>query len=389
MTDSALHEHVAPLPCQRDAFAIPRDVSYLNGAYMAPQLRAVTAAGVAAVARKEQPWLLQPADFFDDLERLRDLFAALVGADADGVAIIPAVSYGVSTVAANVQAQAGDRLIVLAHQYPSNVYPWRDLAARTGADLVAVAPTGDDEDWTAALLAAIDERAVVVAIPTCRFMDGAVIDVVRVGQAARAAGALLVVDATQSAGALPFDVGQVQPDLLVAAGYKWLLGPYSVGFSWTAPEHRDARPLEHHWAGRSGSADFPRLTDYTDEYRPGARRFDVGEASNFVLAPMALAALEAVSAWTPERIAAAVRPLTTLVTDGAGTLGLLAPPPDRHVGHIVGLRLPTGSSEQVAERLRAEHVHVSVRGEHLRVSPNVYNTPDDVQRLLDVLAACL
>ncbi len=378
----------AALPSQRDAFALPDDVTYLNCAYMAPQLRAVTAAGVAAAARKERPWLLRPAEFFDDLEALRVLFAGLVGGDADGVAVIPAASYGLSTAAANLRPSAGDRIVVLAEQYPSNVYPWRDLARRTGATVTTVARPADG-DWTAAVLALIDERTAVVAVPHCHFMDGTRVDLAAAGTAARAAGAALVVDATQSLGALPLDVAEVQPDFLVAAGYKWLLGPYSLGLSWTAPQHRQGTPLEHHWAGRRGSEDFANLTAYTDAFRPGARRFDVGEASNFVLVPMALAALRTLAQWSVERVAATIRPLTALVADGAAALGLVSAPASRRAGHIVGLQLPPGTVEPAVERLREAQVHVSRRGQTLRVSPHVYNTRDDVERLVAALGSVL
>ena len=376
----------APLSSQRDAFAIPHDVAYLNCAYMAPQLRDVTDAGVSAARRKERPWTITAADFFDNLERLRALFSTLVGADPEGVAVVPAASYSLSTVAANVTASPGSRVVVLAEQYPSNVYPWRDLAQRTGAAVVAVDKPGSG-DWTEGVIAAIDERTVVVAVPHCHFMTGALLDLVRIAAAARAAGALLVVDATQSLGAIPLDVAQVRPDVVVAAGYKWLLGPYSVGYVWIAPQHREWRPLEHHWSGRNGSENFADLTSYTDAYRPGARRFDGGEASNFVLLPMAVAALERVTAWGVPRIAATISPLTAAIAQGAAKLAQPASGP--RAGHIIGLRLPDGSALNVAARLAAEQVHVSVRGDNLRVSPHVYNTADDVDRFVAALAAAV
>ena len=376
-----------PLPCQRDAFSIPDDVAYLNCAYMAPQLRTVTEAGVHAIQRKARPWTIAAGDFFSDLERLRDLFAALVRGDADGVAIVPAASYALSAVAANVAAGPGQRVVVLADQYPSNVYPWRDLAQRTGAEVVAV-PQPDSGHWTDPVVQAVDERTAVVAVPHCHFQSGALLDLGRVGEAARRAGAMFVVDVTQSLGVIPLDVAAVRPDVVVAAGYKWLLGPYSVAYAWIAPQHRDWRPLEHHWAGRHGSEHFAGLTDYTDTYRPGARRFDGGEASNFVLLPMAVAALETVTAWSVPRIAAAVSQLTDAIaerTEGVAPAREAGP----RAGHIIGLRLPDGAAARVAQRLADEQVHVSVRGDNLRVSPHVYNTTDDVERFLRALAAAL
>jgi len=371
----------------RDAFDIPADVAYLNCAYMAPQLDRVTRAGVAAMRRKQRPWQIGPADFFDDLERLRGLFAGLIGADADGVAVVPAASYALSTASANVSAAVGARIIVLADQYPSNVYPWRDLADRCGGTVVAV-DRPDDGDWTGAVVSSIDERTAVVAVPHCHFMTGALLDLTAIGAAARRAGALFVVDATQSLGVLPLHVSDVAPDMVVAAGYKWLLGPYSVAYTWIAPHRRDWRPLEHHWAGRTGSEDFANLTTYADTFRPGARRFDGGEASNFALLPMAVAALQTVSDWSVGSIQSAVRPLTTAVIEGATSLGLSARPGPT-AGHIVGLELPPQSLTEVVRRLADAHVHVSVRGVNLRVSPYVHNDGSDVTRLLEALAVAL
>ena len=378
---------IQPLPPQRDAFDLPDGVAYLNCAFMAPQLRRVSEVGIAAVQRKQRPWRIGPADFFDHLERLRGLFAQLIQGDAEGVAVVPAASYAVSTAAANVSASGESRIVVLADQYPSNVYPWHDLARRSGASVVAV-ERPDDGDWTRAVVESIDERTVAVAVPNCHFMTGALIDVATIGEAARTVGATFVIDATQSLGVLPLDVNEVGADMVVAAGYKWLLGPYSVGYAWMAPHCRDWRPLEHHWAGREGSEDFAHLTSYTDTFRPGARRFDGGEASNFVLLPMALAALETVAEWSVERIAATVEPLTAAVVNGAAAIGLPVHA-EPHARHIVGLRLPVGSPAAVVQGLAEAQVHVSLRGESLRISPYVFNTADDVERLLAALRRAL
>lgn len=144
-----------------------------------------------------------------------------------------------------------------------------DLARRSGAHVMQV-PQPAAGDWTTAVVAAIDERTAVVAVPNCHFMTGAVLDLKAMGDTARAAGAMFVADGTQSLGVLPFDVHDIGADLVVAAGYKWLLGPYSVGYMWITPHRRDWRPVEQHWAGRHGSDNFAALTNYIDEHRPGA-----------------------------------------------------------------------------------------------------------------------
>src|SRR5262245_45522639 len=231
------------IPCQRDLFEMPDDIAYLNCAYMGPISRRARAAGERGLARKMQPWRITARDFFTESEETRALFAQLVGADTDGVAIIPSASYGVAVAAANLPVAAGQRILTLEDQFPSNVYAWSDLAARSGAVLMTI-PRPADYDWTAAVMTELDERTAVVALPNAHWTDGGLVDLARIGARAREVGAALVVDASQSVGAYPFDVKTIQPDLLISAAYKWLLGPYSLGFLYAAPHRRAGRPLE-------------------------------------------------------------------------------------------------------------------------------------------------
>jgi selenocysteine lyase/cysteine desulfurase len=378
----------ARLPCQRALFEIPDDVAYLNCAYMAPLMRSVRAAGERGVARKSAPWELHASDFFTETEEARRLFAALIGAGADDIAIVPSVSYGIGVAAANLAASRGGRILVLAEQFPSNVYPWRWLAAEHGAELVTI-PRPADGDWTAALLGAIDGRTVLAALPHCHWIDGGRVDLASIGRGLRDVGAALVVDATQSLGALPFDVRAVDPDFMVAATYKWLLGPYSLGFLYVAPRHQQGRPLEHNWIARAGSEDFAGLINYRDELQPGARRFDVGERSNFALMPMAIAALEQLAAWTVPSIQATLGAITATIAERAAPYGLRAAPAALRAPHYLGLRFLEGVPSGLPERLAAANVHVSVRGDAMRVTPHLYNNEADIERLFRVLAATL
>src|SRR5918999_1959479 len=214
---------------QRELFEIPEGVAYLNCAYMSPQLRSAREVGERVAARKSRPWEITPDDFFEDAEKSRALFARLVGAEADGVALIPSVSYGIAVAAANVKVEPEENILILEDQFPSNVYAWRELAARKGARLVTV-PRPADHDWTSAVLEHLAENPAVVAVPDCPWTDGSILDLARVGARAREAGAALMVDGIQSLGAHPFDVAEVGPDFLVASAYKWLLGPYGIGF---------------------------------------------------------------------------------------------------------------------------------------------------------------
>ena len=355
---------------------------------MAPQPRVVRSAGVAAVARKAAPWDITPPDFLAGLETARELVARLVGGDADGVFVAPSVSYAMTTAAAVLPLDRGQRVLVLDDQFPSNVYPWRAAAARHGAEVVTV-PRPPDDDWTAALLECIDPLTGVVAVPQCHWMDGSRVDLQALRAATRAVGATVAVDATQSLGAVPFDVATLQPDMVVAAAYKWLLGPTSLAFCWVAPEWRDGGPIDGYWLSRKGSEDFARLSEYPEAFQPGARRYDMGGSYNFVLLPMANAAMELVLGWGVERIHATITGHTDYLAAALCDLGVTAVRRPQRFGHLMGVRLPPGTARAVAERLAVAGVYASVRGTTLRLSPHVYNDAEDLARFLDALSEAL
>jgi selenocysteine lyase/cysteine desulfurase len=372
------------LGSQRDLFEIPQNIAYLNCAYMSPQLRRAREIGEWAVSRKSRPWEITPDDFFEDVEVVRTLFARLVDADADGVAVIPSVSYGISVAAANVPVNEGEKIIILEDQFPSNVYSWRELASREGADLVTV-PRPEDSDWARVMVEEIDADTAIVAAPNCHWTDGSLVDLARVGERVREVGAALVVDGIQSLGALPFDVSEVKPDFLIAASYKWLLGPYGVGFMYVDEKHREGRPIEHNWINRHGSEQFSQLVDYHDAFQPGARRFDVGERSNFVLLPMAAEALRQLLDWGVDNVSETIGTLTDLIEQKAEERSITAIPQERRARHMIGLMLGPDAPEDLATRLMRHDVFVSVRGPSVRVSPHLYNTEADIDRFFDVL----
>ena len=372
-----------PLDNQRHEFAIPPDVTYLNCAYMGPQPVAVSRAGMDAVARKAAPWSIFASDFFEDAERLRHLAAAVMGCRGADIALVPSVSYGIGVAAANLDVGAGDAIVVLDEQFPSNVYPWRALAAERGARVVTVM-RGNNDDWTSPLLAALGTGAKVLAVPHVHWTDGTCIDLVAVGEACRAAGAALVLDVTQSLGAMPLPLDAIDPDYVVAAGYKWLLGPYSLGYLYVSPRRQGGRPIEHNWIARAGSEDFAGLVQYEDRYAPGATRFDVGERSNFVLVPMAIAALELIDRWGVPSIAATIAGHTAAIAEGAAGLGLDVAPAEVRSPHLLGIRFPNGIPDGLPERLASNRVYVSIRGSSVRVAPHLYNDGEDVDRLLNL-----
>jgi len=374
-----------PIPSQRHLFDIPDDVAYLNCAYMSPLMHEVVAAGQAGVARKARPWALSPPDFFSESGEARRLFAALVNGRPECVAIVPAASYGIAVAAANVALSRGQRILVLADQFPSNVYPWREAAKAAGAEVVTV--RDGNAPLSQRLLEQVDGRTAVVAVAHCRWTDGALIDLEALGARCREVGAALVLDLTQSAGALPVDVARVDPDFLVAASYKWLLGPYTLGFLHVAERWHAGRPLEHNWIARAGSEDFAKLVDYQDGFQPGAQRFDMGERSCFHLMPMAVASMRRLLDWGVPEIAATLAARTRDIAARAADIGLRSPPEAERAGHFLGLRFPGGVPAGLPETLAARNVHVSVRGDSVRVTPHLYNEDADVARLIEALRA--
>lgn len=379
------------LDCQRDLFSLPAELHYLNCAYMSPLMRCVEEAGVVGMRRKRVPSDISAADFFTDVELVRRVFAELVGvADPNRVAVIPAASYGLAAAAQNVAVRRGQNLVVVSGQFPSNVYVWRRLAAEHGAELRTVtAPTvreGRGLEWNARLQEAIDGETALVALGQVHWTDGTVFDLGAIAPRAREVGAALVVDGTQSVGAMPFDLATVEPDALVCAGYKWLLGPYSIGVAYFGPRFDDGRPLEETWISRPGSEDFRRLVDYEDGYRPGALRYDVGETSNFVLVPMLLAALRKLADWGVLAVHEYCSKLTDQLVGDAAALGFQAEEREWRSGHLVGLRLPERlDPDFVSRELGRQGVSVSVRGDVLRVSPHVYNDAGDIAALIECL----
>lgn len=373
-----------PVGSQRDLFEVPAGVTYLNTANMSPLLRAVREAGERGLARRATPWTIESSDWFDEVERLRVGFATLTGVDSDGVALIPATSYGLAVAAQNLSAAPGEQVVVLAEEYPSSYYTWHRMCERTGADL-AVVRREPGQSWTQAALATIADGTRVVSVPQVHWTNGSPLDLSAVADAAQRVGAALVIDASQSLGASPLDVPRLRPDFVVSVGYKWLLGPFGVGYLYVAEHHREGVPLEENWINRDGSDNFAALVDYTDTYRPGARRFDVGERTNFGLVPMALAALEQLLEWGVANVAASLHRVTDEIATRAGDLGLTVPAADQRAPHMLGVETPRELALRLARELAARGVVASVRGGSLRIAPHLHNTAEDVDRLIDAL----
>jgi selenocysteine lyase/cysteine desulfurase len=372
------------IPCQRHLFDIPEEVAYFDCAKMSPLLLSAAEAGRCGLMRKAHPWNIKAEHFYDESDRVRALFAGLIGAAADDVAIIPSVSFGMATAMGNVSVAAGQSIVTLAEDFPSSVYACRSLARQTESSLVTVARP-DDGDWTSSILDAIDGDTALVCTPNVHWVCGGLIDVEAIARRCRSVGAVLVLDTTQSTGALPIDMAAVDPDYLVAASYKWLLGPYSVGFLYAAPRHQQGQPLEQGWIARAGARDFRSLANYDDAFEPNARRFDMGERSNFALLPVAGAAIEQLQAWGVANIAETLGAVTASLAERLQERGISSLPPGRRGPHYLSVHFSSGMPEGIDERLAAQNVHVSLRGERMRITPHLYNNEADMERLVRLL----
>jgi selenocysteine lyase/cysteine desulfurase len=242
-----------------------------------------------------------------------------------------------------------------------------------------------DSDWTPAVLEAIDPDTAIVAVQNCHWTDGTLLDLVKIGEKCRAVQAALVIDGIQSIGAMPFSIDRVQPDFLVAASHKWLLGAYSFGFCYVAPKWQAGTPLEENWFNRAGSEDFARLVDYRESYQSGARRYDQGEASSFILAPIAAAGIRQILEWGVENISETLQSKTDAVADRAQHMGLSVAPAHARAPHLIGVSKPGGFPKDLPLLLAEDNIFVSVRGESVRISPHLFSTEEDINRLFAVL----
>jgi selenocysteine lyase/cysteine desulfurase len=393
-------------------------------------LRRVYDVGVAAVGRKTLPWQIDEAGgaAADDV---RARFGRLVGGARGDVAIMPSCSYAVSVAAHCLRragrVPAGAEIVVLEDQMSSNVYPWQALARETGGSL-AVVRRPPDGDWTRAVCERIGGRTAVVALPNVHWCDGGLVDLRMVARRCAAARAALVVDATQSLGALPFDVADVRADFVMASSHKWLLGPYGVCPLYCSDEwQRRGEPIEQHERSRAdaaggrdilfktppshrgglprGTAHRPQPAVYSEAFATGACRLDAGGRPNPILLPMLAEGLCAVLEWGPDAVHAHCARLCDRLAAWARRAGYEVP---RTVQHFVGLRrlapaarsVPTGAeraadahalpvehawAESTASELKRRGVHVSGRFGALRVSPHVYNDDADIDALIAAL----
>ncbi len=376
--------------CQKHLFQLPDGLHYLNCAYMSPLLRSVEEKGIEGMRQKRNPTSITPADFFTGVVGVREKFGRMVNADPAQVAVMPAVSYGMNSVIRNIPCRKGQHALTISEEFPSCYYTAKRWCKDHGAELKVVARREEiplkGKDWNERILEAINRDTAFVVMASVHWMNGTRFDLKAIGARCRELGARFVVDGSQSVGALPIDVQACHIDALICAAYKWLMGPYSTALGYIHEDFNEGVPLEESWMTRPNSERFDRLTRYEEGYKQGAVRFDVGQSSNFILMPMLEEALRQLLEWGIDDIQEYARVLGEPLIHHF--LGKNVPVDDEvyRAHHLLGLPLPGGTrGEALVGELQARKVFVSLRGNNIRISINVFNTPEDVSELISAL----
>jgi cysteine desulfurase / selenocysteine lyase len=364
------------------------DATYLNLAGQSPMPKVSIRAVQAAVDWKKFPHRIPDSEFFDLPNRIRASIAKLIGAKPEEIALGTGASTGLMALAYGLTWRPGDEVLTAKGEFPMQYTTWKPMEAREGISLKIVSPR-DRFITTDDFIAALTPKTRLVSVSMVRFDDGSLIDAARLAAACHAQGALLALDVSQCCGALPMNVTDLGADFLVSAGYKWLLSPFGTGFFWIKSEHiANARPAPFYWMGVAGSENFAALATNDPRPAPIARRWDFPETANYLNLSAMEASVNFVLSAGPETVAAHSRNLIGFMYERL--------PKDRCIPTSPldpGQRGPYGcfaarspeKTKALYDKLRQESVIVSLREGNIRVSPYLYNTERDIDRLISVI----
>ena len=375
---------------QQHLFSLQDDIHYLNNAYKAPLLKACEEAAMNSLVRDRNPIGIGPDAFFEVTDEIRNEFAQLVNCTSSQVALIPASSYGLNAAIRNIPFQEGQHALTIENEFPSDVFALERWCSDHGSTLKFIRPDSDakklGEQWTAKIISSITSKTAVLVMSSVHWMNGTAFDLEQIGTKCAETNTYFIVDGTQSVGARVMDVKRFKIDALICAGYKWLLGPYSLGLAYYSSKFNEGVPLEETWMNRTNAKDFSNLTTYEKSYTPDAGRYNMGETSNFTLAPMLLAAVQQLNNWGVKNIEEYTSNLILPLKEFLMVKGIQLEDEAFFSSHLFGIKLPDGVHiDEVKEALAKEKVYVSVRGTFLRVSVNVFNTSADINKLIHVL----
>jgi selenocysteine lyase/cysteine desulfurase len=317
------------------------------------------------------------------VEEVRGLAGRLLNADPADIAFVKNTSEGIGFVAEGFPWRAGDNLVTAAEEYPANLYPWMNLAAR-GVEVRIVA-TRQHRLWVDDFRKAMDVRTRLVSLSFVEFASGFRNDLDAVGQLCRERGVYFFVDAIQGLGVLPLDVRHSPVDFLAADGHKWLLGPEGAGIFYLRRELLDLlHPVAVGWNSVVGARDFSRI-DFT--LKPSAGRWESGSLNVAGITALGASLGLLLEIGIPV-VAERVLHLTDYLVERAARAGLEVYSSRLHgdKSGIVSLTVPGGEVRPLVRRCRENGVVINQRAGRLRVSPHCYNTTAEVDRLLELIS---
>ena len=373
----------------RHAFPITESRAYLFSGGLAPAATPVRAAMDAWIDR----WMYEPlyhrARYFEAWEEVRSRLGTLFNVSAECIALTDNTSRASNLAVAIVDASPGANVVVDDTTYPSSLYPWLLPSRRVIEVRTVRGPAPRPED----VAALVDARTAAVSVSHVSAMTGYRHDLAALADVAHSRNALLIVDAAQSAGAVPIDLGAVPVDLLSGVSMKWLLGPPGIGVLYVAPHLLERlRPPQVGYvgteavvAGDAPGGDAPGGGGL--RFAPGARRLEIGIGNLPGLAAFAAALQLIASVGVPsinERIETLV---DASITGMAGRgMRLATPAAAPHRAGIIAAHL--GAGEALAAFLRTRGVDTwGYPSGRIRVDPHGFNDEEDVARFLAGLDA--
>jgi len=353
---------------QRHLFSLPESVHYLNCATMA---------------------------LFDTIEEVKSKFSQLINCpDAQRIAVMPSVSYGMATVVKTLLKkrwpETKKKVVVVGAEFPSDVYAWEELVEQSDVFIqtVEALPTTENKckQWNEALISAIDSETLLICISPTHWTDGTQFHLKAIKETCIKHEVLLIIDGTQHVGACPFDVREIEPDFMIVAAYKWLLGPYSSALAYCGEYFDDGVALEQTWSARKNSNEFKNLVNYQNELRPKAFKYNVGEFSNFINLPMIAAGLDHLLEWTPANIESYASSLGQQLIEPLRAAEYWIEDEAFRGKHMFGIQAPPRVNvNDLKKELLKNQVYVSYRGSAIRLSINVWNTSHDIEVFKDIL----
>lgn len=367
----------------RNRMPVTRSWAYFDHAAVAPMTQPAVDILAAWARDVADNGVINEGRWLERVEEVRRRFAVLLAADPAEIAFVKNTTEGIAFVAEGLPWQSGDNVVTAAEEYPSNVYPWMNLAAR-GVE-VRLVPSRSGRIELDELVARLDGRTRIVSLSAVEFASGFRNDLDTVGELCRRRNILFFVDAIQALGVVPIDVARTPIDFLAADGHKWLLGPEGAGIFWIRRDLIDRlHPIEVGWHSVVDALNFSSLNFHL---RPDAVRWECGTlnlggilalgASLDLLLEVGIPALE-------QRIISLTDRLCAQSPSAGWTVFSSRVNGDR--SGIVSLIPPEGRSPREAvKHLRQQGVVVTQRAERLRVSPHAYNTEDEIDHLVRLL----